>query len=69
MDPGSLSSHETGCEMDLLNSNVKEGAGDLHAELQTIKENMFRLRIKEKSGIHPRYEVSGSLAREPELEK
>lgn len=69
VDPDSLSTQESGCEMDILNSRVKKGAGDLHAELQTIKDNMFRLRIREKSGLRPRYEVEGALVREPEVEK
>ena len=55
--------------MDILNSQVKEGAGDLHAELQVLKGNMYRLRIKEKSGLRQRYEVAGALVSEPELEK
>ena len=69
MDPDSLTTQESGCEMDIVNSRVKDGAGDLHAELQALKGNMFRLRIKEKSGLRPRYEVEGALVQEPELEK
>lgn len=55
--------------MDILNSKVKDGAGDLHAELQAIRGNMFRLRIKEKDGLRPRYQVEGALVKEPELER
>ena len=69
VDPESLVAEESGCKMDILNPQVKEGAGDLQAELQTLKGNMFRLRIKEKSGLRPRYEVEGALVGEPEVEK
>jgi len=55
--------------LDILNSQVKNGAGDLHAELQALKGNMYRIRIKEKSGLRQRYEVTGALDSEPELEK
>lgn len=55
--------------MDILNSRVNEGAGDLRAELLTLKGNMFRLRIKEKSGLRERYQVEGALVGEPEMEK
>lgn len=69
VDPASMVTQESGCEMDILNSRVNEGVGDLRAELQTLKGNMFRLRIKEKSGLRPRYKVEGALVREPEVEK
>ena len=69
VDSESLTSEDSGCKMDILNSGVKEGAGDLSAELQTLKGNMFRLRIKEKSGLRARYEVEGALIGEPEVEK
>ncbi len=64
VDADSLSIQDHGCQMDLVNS-----AGPLQAEIFTLQDNMFRLKIKEKNGLHPRYEVEGALVGEPKLEK
>lgn len=67
MDPDSLSVQDHGCQMDIL--NTRANAGLLQAQLLTLEGNMFRLKIKEKNGLHPRYEVEGALVRDPELER
>ena len=62
----SITIEETGCEMDILNtrSNVV-----LRAEVSTLEDSSFRLKIKEKSPLRPRYEVEGALASDPKLER
>lgn len=57
---------DTGCEMDILNTgnNVL-----LRAEVSTLEDSMFRLKIKEKSPLRQRYEVEGALASDPKLER
>ena len=67
MDADSLSISDHGCQMDIVNE--RSSAGLLQAEIFTLQENMFRLKIKEKNGLHPRYEVNGALVGEPKLEK
>ena len=67
MDPGSISVQDAGCQMDILDSRAN--AGVLQAELFTLADNMFRLKIKEKNGLRPRYEVEGALVKEPKLER
>ena len=53
--------------MDIVSS--RGGEGLLRAELLTLAGNMFRLRVREKDGLRPRYEVEGALVGEPELER
>ena len=61
----SIAIEDTGCQMDILNirTNVL-----LRAEVSTLHDNMFRLKIKEKSPLRPRYEVEGALAADPKKE-
>ena len=40
----------------------------LQAEVFTMEGNMFRLKINEKDGLRPRYEVEGALTGEPKLQ-
>lgn len=67
MDPNSLSVQDAGCQMDVVDTRTSIGL--LQAEILTLDGNMFRLRIKEKNGLHPRYEVEGALVGEPKLER
>ena len=67
VNPESLSIQNTGCHMDILNTG--DSAVLLQAELLTLEENMFRLKIKEKNGLRPRYEVEGALIGEPKQER
>ena len=67
VDADSLSIQDHGCQMDIVNE--RWSAGLLQAEIFTLQENMFRLKIKEKNGLHPRYEVEGALVGEPKLER
>ena len=62
----SVSIEDTGCTMDILNTrnNVL-----LTAEVSTLEDSMFRLKIKEKTPLRPRYEVEGALAAEPTRER
>ena len=62
----SIAIGDTGCEMDILNTrdNVL-----LRAEVSTLEDSMFRLKIKEKSPLRQRYEVEGALASDPKLER
>jgi hypothetical protein len=53
--------------MDLIPTRRSEGV--LRAEFYTLEGNMFRLKVKEKDGLHPRYEVKGALVGEPELQR
>lgn len=53
--------------MDVVDTRTSIGL--LQAEILTLDGNMFRLRIKEKNGLHPRYEVEGALVGEPKLER
>lgn len=66
VDPDSLSIGDHGCQMDLINSRTSEGT--LRAEFYTLEGNMFRLKVKEKDGLHPRYEVEGVLVGDPKLQ-
>lgn len=64
VDPDSLVIEDSNCKMDL----VSKGAGaTLLAEIFALKDNMFRVKINEKSPIRPRYEARGALVMEPEL--
>lgn len=67
VDPDSLSIGDHGCQMDLINSRTSEGT--LRAEFYTLEGNMFRLKVKEKDGLHPRYEVEGVLVGDPKLQR
>lgn len=67
MEPESLSIQDHGCQMDI--SHSQKNAGLLQAQLFSLEGNMFRLKIKEKNGLHPRYEVEGALVGDPKLEK
>lgn len=67
MDPESLSVQDHGCQMDLIPAHRSEGV--LRAELFTLDGNMFRLKVNEKNGIHPRYEVEGALVGKPTLQR
>ena len=67
VDAESLSIQDHGCQMDIVHR--QRNVGQLRAELFSLEGNMFRLKIKEKNDPHPRYEVEGALAGEPELEK
>ena len=67
VDPDSLSVQDNGCQMDLIPTRRKEGV--LRAEIYTLEGNMFRLKVNEKDGIHPRYEVKGALVGEPKLQR
>lgn len=62
----SISIEDTGCTMDILNTknNVL-----LTAEVSTLEDSMFRLKIKEKAPLRPRYEVEGALVGEPKRER
>jgi hypothetical protein len=62
-----LSIEDTGCTMDILNTrnNVL-----LTAEVSTLEDSMFRLKVKEKTPLRPRYEVpEGALVSEPKRER
>ena len=65
IDPDSVAVQYTGCTMDVINtrSNVV-----LQAEVFTLEGNVFRLKINEKDGLRPRYEVEGALIGEPKLQ-
>lgn len=67
VDADTLSVQDHGCQMDIL--NTRSSAGPLQVELFTLKGNMFRLKIAEKNGLHPRYEVEGALVGDPQLER
>lgn len=67
MDPDSLSVQDNGCQMDLIPTGRSEGV--LRAEFYTLEGNMFRLKVNEKDGIYPRYEVEGVLVKEPKLQR
>ena len=67
VDADSLSTQDHGCQMDIVNG--RSDAGLLQAEIFTLQDNMFRLKIKEKNGLHPRYEVEGALVGDPKLER
>ena len=67
VDSDSLSVQDNGCQMDLIPARRSEGV--LRAEFYTLEGNMFRLKVSEKEGIHPRYEVKGALVEEPRLQR
>lgn len=69
VDPDSLSVQDHGCQMDLINTRTPEGVGTLRAEIFTLDGNTFRLKVKEKDGLRPRYEVEGALVGEPKLQE
>ena len=52
--------------MDILNTRTNVL---LRAEVSTLEDNMFRLKITEKSPMRPRYEVEGALSGEPKRER
>lgn len=52
--------------MDVVNKRTGTVLG---AEIFALQGNMFRLKIDEKTPIHPRYTVTGSLVGEPALQK
>ena len=54
---------ETGCQLDLVN---EETGVKLQLEIDHLKGSMFRVRIREKDPLRPRYEVEGALIGEPE---
>lgn len=64
--PESLRIEDSGCKMDLFN---KEKDVTLTAEIYSVNDNMFRLKIDEKNPIRQRYQVEGSLVGEPKLDK
>lgn len=66
VDPESLSLQDHGCQMDLIDTRTSKL---LRAEIFTLDGNMFRMKIKEKDGIRPRYEVEGSLVGDPKLQR
>ena len=47
----------------------KEDGVTLNVEIYSIQDNMFRLKIDEKTPIRERYQVDGSLVGEPKLNK
>ena len=49
--------------MDLVN---KKTGVKLQLEIDSLKGNAFRVRIREKDPLRPRYEVEGALTGEPE---
>lgn len=61
--PDSLVTGETGCQLDLVN---EETGVKLQLEIDHLKGSMFRVRIREKDPLRPRYEVEGALIGEPE---
>lgn len=65
MVPESITIEDTGCQMDILNTRTNVV---LRAEVSTLHDSMFRLKIKEKSPLRPRYEVEGSLVSDPKKE-
>lgn len=67
VDPDSLSVQDHGCQMDLIPTRRSEGV--LRAEFFTLEGNMFRLKVNEKSRLHPRHEVEGALIGEPKLQR
>lgn len=52
--------------MDLVN---KDTGVVLTADIISVVDNMFRLKINEKNPIRQRYQVEGSLVGEPKLQK
>ena len=43
----------------------ERASAKLRLEITTLEGNMFRVRIREKNPLRPRYEVEGALAGEP----
>ena len=52
--------------MELINRNSNVA---LVAEIFSLEDNMFRIKINEKSPIKERYEVVGALVGEPRTRK
>lgn len=52
--------------MDIVN---KQTGITLLAEIYSLSDNMFRLKINEKNPLRQRYQVEGSLVGEPKLQK
>lgn len=52
--------------MDIIN---KRNDVLLTVEIYSLVDNTFRVKINEKNPIKQRYEVEGSLAKEPELKR
>ena len=66
VDPASVRIEESGCKMDLLNRETNVA---LTVEIYSLVDNGFRLKMNEKTPIRKRYEVEGSLVKEPEMER
>jgi alpha 1,3-glucosidase len=64
--PESLVIEENGCKMDLVK---KTNGKMLTAEIYSVEDNMFRVKINEKDSIRQRYEVVGALVDTPKLVK
>lgn len=52
--------------MDIIN---KRNNVLLAVEIYSLVDNTFRVKINEKNPIKQRYEVEGSLVKEPELKR
>ena len=52
--------------MDIIN---KQNDMLFTAEIYALEDNTARIRINEKSPLHPRYEVQGVLVGEPKADK
>ena len=66
VDPGSVVIGEVGCQLDVVNR--KTGVV-LRVDIASLEDNMFRVRINEKSPMRQRYEVEGVLVGEPKTER
>lgn len=64
--PDSLIIEDHGCKMDIVN---QRNGVVLTAELYSLDDNMFRVKINEKNPLRRRYEVEGSLVGDPKLIK
>lgn len=51
--------------MDIIDTRTRKL---LRAEIFTLDGNIFRMKIKEKNGLRPRYEVEGALVGDPKLQ-
>ena len=66
MIPETVVLSDSSVAMDIIN---KQNDVLFTAEIYALEDNTARIKINEKSPLHPRYEVQGVLVGEPKSEK
>lgn len=61
VDPSSIIFENSVCKMDVVKA---DSGAVLTVELYALEDNTFRVKITEKSPMHPCYEVDGVLFKE-----